>query len=644
MLAVVKLCKADNVKRFGGKAVNLGAMLRNGLPVPDGLAVGLAAFNDQGKLFNSAKVDIYKLLQHGKLYAVRSSATVEDADTASWAGQFESFLNVPTNEITDRVEQCHNSAKLRVQSYAEQNGITDIDIAVVVQEMVKPTHAGVLFTTDPISGVDEFVTEYIEGLGEELVSGRADPKRISWNAGGGDHVEAPFDIVKLTKLAQDVEKVFGAHQDIEWAFDGNVMWLVQARPITTKSARIRETYLGDPDELFYWGPSRANLLYMGDFMTGLEQFFVQCVESDDLPNPPKMLTLFHDGKVVFLINAKSYSDFTTKLFNMYADQNRREHDRDAWRVIADELLKSTGEEFNKNIIKAWTMTEFAEFALYGAEKAIAAKLERFDERTRAKLWGVFSTPDKPTFLNLLDQELAESRDTKKMAQKYSWVRDGYAGPNDEAEWYFVERLKAIDENGLITFEDQTVKRTQLTAEYGLSEKEVAMLDLARHLAEFMDERKEWMMRTRRSINKPLSNIQCSWFFDGKQVVLIGEEDTKMSWERYIDFRSADDTISGVVANTGGRHFISGEVAVLNAHTDPVADDRILVVPSTSPGWIPLMRRARAMITDHGGMMSHAAIVAREFGLPCIVGTKTATKLLKTGDKVVMDLIKGEVSY
>jgi pyruvate,water dikinase len=101
-------------------------------------------------------------------------------------------------------------------------------------------------------------------------------------------------------------------------------------------------------------------------------------------------------------------------------------------------------------------------------------------------------------------------------------------------------------------------------------------------------------------------------------------------------------VEGVVANTGGRHFVSGEVAVLDSHTDPVDDDKILVVPSTSPGWVPLMRHARAMITDHGGMMSHAAIVAREFNLPCIVGTKQGTKVLKNGDRVILDLIKGEI--
>lgn len=89
--------------------------------------------------------------------------------------------------------------------------------------------------------------------------------------------------------------------------------------------------------------------------------------------------------------------------------------------------------------------------------------------------------------------------------------------------------------------------------------------------------------------------------------------------------------------------MNGEVVVVTSPTDIAEDGRIVVVPSTSPSYVPLMRKAKALVTDHGGMMSHAAIVAREFNLPCIVGTKQATKVLKNGDKVVLDLVKGEVN-
>ena len=101
-------------------------------------------------------------------------------------------------------------------------------------------------------------------------------------------------------------------------------------------------------------------------------------------------------------------------------------------------------------------------------------------------------------------------------------------------------------------------------------------------------------------------------------------------------------LKGLVASSGNYHFINGEVVVITESTKHVDEGKILVCPMTSPSYVPLMRKAKALITDHGGAMSHAAIVAREFGLPAIVGTKTATKTLKNGDKVMLNLLTGEI--
>ncbi len=152
-----------------------------------------------------------------------------------------------------------------------------------------------------------------------------------------------------------------------------------------------------------------------------------------------------------------------------------------------------------------------------------------------------------------------------------------------------------------------------------------------------------MMQTRKLIKRPIGNIEHGWFFDGQIVALIDQENTHELWERYVDFKASTSAVVGIVASNGNRHFVNGDVVVVGSPTDIVEDGKIVVVPSTSPSYVPLMRKAKALITDHGGMMSHAAIVAREFNLPCIVGTKQATKVLKTGDKIVIDLINGEVS-
>jgi phosphohistidine swiveling domain-containing protein len=634
-MSVLELKDVTNVNNFGGKAANLAKLLQAGLPVPVGFAVGIDAFDIDGKLKNNDRIAIEAQLKD-RLYAVRSSALAEDADDESWAGQFETFLNTMQTDVIQKIEQTHNSVKLRAKAYASDNNVL-FQVAVVVQEMIKAEYAGVLFTNDPVTGAKTPVTEYIEGLGEELVSGRADPIRINLN----DKSNAPFDIQKLKELATTVEKLFGKPQDIEWAWANNKMWLVQARPITTTQQIRTSYYLGEPDDLFYWGPSRAKPHYMSDFMAAAERFFKWAAKEPNMPNPPRTVVLFHKGKMVWLSNARSFTDFVEKVFDVYEKRNLLANDIANWKSTSYKLEQLNNGALNTALVDAWYYAEFAEFSLYGAEAALAKRLSRFDDGARHEIWSAFTVPDKPTFLNRIDVELALTKDIKAMASKYSWLEDGYDGLSGSVENYFEKRLKIVEGIEALKI-DSTEKRTNLTRKYSLTEHELSALNLARQLAEFMDDRKAWMMQTRRLLKKPVGNIKFGWFFDNGEAKLINKYDTEDLWERYVDFKASNSTVSGIVASNGGRHFIHGNVIIVNSPSDTVEEGKIIVVSSTSPSYVPLMRKAKALITDHGGMMSHAAIVAREFNLPCIVGTKKATKVLCDGETVVLDLIKGEI--
>ena len=597
------------------------------------------AFNDDGSLNDDAKQLINDTLKPDKLYAVRSSALAEDTEGASWAGQFETFLNTSTNDVITKVEECHNSAKSRAKAYAKDKGTASFDIAVVVQEMLKPEYAGVLFTKDPLSGEDSLITEYVEGLGEELVSGRADPKRIVLDS---NEVKAPFDTNQLSDLAKRVEELFGMPQDIEWAWADNRIWLVQARPITAMQETRDGFYLGEPDDLFYWGPTRAKPMYMSDFLAAAERFFIEMAADPDLPSPPKTIALFDDGKNVWLINATAFADFTEKTFETYSKLNRLDSDIARWRELSEKLSELEDDEPAKTIVNAWCYTEFAEFSLYGAEASLTKRLSRFDSPTRQEVWGAFTVPDKPTFLARIDSELAANQDPSGMAEKYPWIQDGYDGLTSNALQYFEGRLKVVGDE-VQEAQNHEAKRKELIDRLQLSPDEVRSLTLARELAEFMDDRKAWMMQTRRLLAEPVGNVEYGWFFNEGRASTISQEDTHELWQRYVDFKASTSAVIGIVASNGGKHFVNGEVVIVTSPTDSVENGRIVVVPSTSPSYVPLMRKAKALVTDHGGMMSHAAIVAREFNLPCIVGTKQATKVLQNGDKVVLDLTRGEVN-
>jgi len=94
----------------------------------------------------------------------------------------------------------------------------------------------------------------------------------------------------------------------------------------------------------------------------------------------------------------------------------------------------------------------------------------------------------------------------------------------------------------------------------------------------------------------------------------------------------------------GKGMIRGYVRIVKQRSDFLRFEKgkLLVAEDTNPVFLPLMRKAKAIITDRGGLTSHAATLAREFGIPAVIGTKVATKVLKTGDRVEVDTKKGVV--
>ena len=202
-------------------------------------------------------------------YAVRSSATAEDLPTASFAGQQDTYLNVvgPT-AVLQHVSRCWASLFTeRAVTYRQRNGIDHrtVRMAVVVQRMVLPEAAGVLFTADPVTGNRRVATvDAGFGLGEALVSGLVNPDVFTVRHGqvvaraiadkrravhalpAGGTRESAIDpqrrrqpaltdaqVLRLVELGRRIEAHFGRPQDIEWCLVGDGFQIVQSRPITT---------------------------------------------------------------------------------------------------------------------------------------------------------------------------------------------------------------------------------------------------------------------------------------------------------------------------------------------------------------------------------------------------------------------------
>src|SRR5688572_12617507 len=184
---LVTLADALDEAAFGGKAVSLGAAIRAGLPVPPGVAVGTTMVN---RVAGREPDAIDAIRSSGYIpdsrLAVRSSAVGEDSADASFAGQHATKLNVRKATVHEAVHIVWASARTEsALAYRARKGlVAEPRIAAVVQMLVEPIAAGVLFTRHPITGADERMVEASWGLGEAVVSGIVVPDRARLSPAG----------------------------------------------------------------------------------------------------------------------------------------------------------------------------------------------------------------------------------------------------------------------------------------------------------------------------------------------------------------------------------------------------------------------------------------------------------------------------
>lgn len=280
MKQVVPLAKARDTAVFGSKAVGLGDALRDTLPVPPGIALSgeIVEAVAGGEEKAIEKVEKAARLLPAPL-AVRSSAVDEDGAEASFAGQHLTRLNVPSvEEVASAVRDIWWSANSdSAITYRQRVGLfTRPSVGVVVQSLVNPDVAGVMFTENPITGADERVVEATWGLGEAVVAGLVIPdhyridrsgqvlerkpghKRVAVRSvatGGTVEEEVPAHLAgqpcldeqqleELSQLALRCEEVYGRARDIEWAFAGGTLYLLQCRAVTTGQSRPKDSGAG----------------------------------------------------------------------------------------------------------------------------------------------------------------------------------------------------------------------------------------------------------------------------------------------------------------------------------------------------------------------------------------------------------------
>ncbi len=350
----VELTKVDPKNReVGSKAANLGKLIQSNFNVPNGFVIKNNAYNiflknnnitefihkslesiDYNNLESIEHISksISNLIENSSFpsgiidevrlkyqpystfgVAVRSSATAEDLPTASFAGQYDTYLNLKDfNQVIHGIKKCYASLwsnRAIIYQYKNKIPYDKLKIAVIVQRMVPAKSAGVLFTINPItSNRKEILIESNFGLGESIVSGKSSPDQflierlkkksmniLSKQIGNKNLAAQPADrgieyveisdelneqpslinkeIVKLAEVGLQIEKKFNKiPQDIEWAIDhNNDIYILQTRPVTAIKPESRPSGIlwsrGYSDD--YWNDNVTPLYFelLGDLIT-----------------------------------------------------------------------------------------------------------------------------------------------------------------------------------------------------------------------------------------------------------------------------------------------------------------------------------------------------------------------------------------
>jgi pyruvate,water dikinase len=247
-------------------------------------AYGVLDVDKKALKTKGSAMDILRTAHEPPFVAVRSSATAEDLETASFAGQQESFLNVKGDaDLIEKVKECFASLfTARATYYRDKKGFSHLDthLAVVVQKMIDSDKSGVIFSNNPIKTDNSILIEAVWGLGEGIVSGRVKPdqyivhpnleefkileEKISikkeavardssgknivvelTEERGKQRVLSNYEIKMLAQYAKQLEEHYKKPQDIEFAIENEGIYVVQSRPVTTKAKEAAPEIAGE---------------------------------------------------------------------------------------------------------------------------------------------------------------------------------------------------------------------------------------------------------------------------------------------------------------------------------------------------------------------------------------------------------------
>jgi len=452
-------------------------------------------------------------------------------------------------------------------------------------------------------------------------------------------------------------------------------------------------------ELLKWGPIPGKYFYVCEFEDAV---FKECVRKYKCEVWPKAVLIFNKERFVWLNDLLEIQSVGKRVFVKFMlPEKKRSNLRKDWmkkvksltsleKKINKKVLKGlNNEEFNnlydkfhKALVDFWAPTIPSELGNYGSDKFLEDKLKKIikDKNDLSSAMEILTAPETISFYQQEEIDLLETDNLKKHQEKYFWIRNSYHGARIPSLSFFKKRKKDVDpeirKNIGKHLREVKQKKKEIILKYKLPKE---IINIAKTICEgisWQDKRKKYIFiyiyykdlflkDIARRHNLLLSSLENYGFQEitevkdisnlikkrqdifgfivDNQVKELSKKESIYYWKKYLEekIKKNINKIKGAVASQGKKAIIRGRIKiVLDPQDENFKTGNSLVAPMTSPEYVFLMKKSNAVITDGGGLTSHAAIVSRELKIPCIVGTKFATKVLKDGDKVVIDIKKG----
>lgn len=761
---------AEEQRFAGGKGSTLARLYQAGFPVPDGFAIlpaGFAGDELRPEAWGQAQALLNSMRKNGTSFAIRSSALSEDSASASFAGEFETVLDVHTDEMVREaihvVRRSRHSE--RVQAYTEVKGMDgEHDMAVVVQQLVRADISGVLFTADPVSGSrTRMMGNYVYGLGDELVSGEAEPYTFTLELPKGRY-DGPAALARvarrLYKMGRRLEKDLGCPQDIEWCIADGKLFLLQSRPITTLlecdpiSYDWNSSYTGD----YLWGESAGVypevltpstwsvwLIVFGRALSGhkftgniggryyvnysvlyslLRRFgrshqdIVEMLSLMMQPLPDGMEIPTIPVSIRDLLGGASLRELTKQrrlkrqVTDIIADGPKRCSRLEVQIRAAQkgtDLIGLWHEAVQPLFWDSWLLLDVYNEGFTYPFGALRKELTEL--LGSAKADALLSTIGGGTeqlatvgitagLLKLARGEMSREEYLEQYGHRHANENElSVRRPKEDPDW--LDRQLAEMEQHPVDIESMLEKRA---AEFQVAWAQFEELHPKK--AKSIKRKLDKLTKTthiRESVRSELTRaigVMRAWFLRAGEITGLADDIFFLTYEETLNLLSGEETAIAHIsarretyekyralppypalirgrfdpiqwaADPNRRHDAfdahaplasvpesstlkgypgsAGRVEGLVRRIEsPEAGDQlqsgeILVAVTTNVGWTPLFPRAAAVVTDIGAPLAHAAIVARELGIPAVVGCGNATLRLRTGDRVRVDGAQGIV--